>query len=68
MNKKLMRYRKVEETVKLGLNYAKRNLTKIVSVYTLAEIYIETRYSLADVGTSRGRRYTWRSCLTCCRR
>ena len=43
LNKKLMRYRKVEETVKLGLTYAKRNLTKIVSVFTLAEIYIETR-------------------------
>jgi hypothetical protein len=46
LNKKLMRYRKVEETIKSCLLYAKRNLTKIVSVYTLAEIYIETRYNI----------------------
>lgn len=36
LNKKLMRYRKVEETLKLCMNYAKRNLTKIVCVHTLA--------------------------------
>lgn len=51
LNKKLMRYRKVEETAKLALSYAKRNLTKIVSVFTLAEVYVETRYSPGDVET-----------------
>lgn len=67
VNRKLMRYRKVEETLKLALNYAKRNLTKIVSVHTLAEVYIETKYPICDVGTTRAPRTTCRSCCPSCR-